>query len=430
MSSALLMLVAAVGGSFHQDTVLAAQHRQQYPPEQWYRYRYFSAACVEPGTARQDLVTAFKYTMPGLSTSPVFDACMPVKISDTLYQIDVETLGWPKPIVDQVFGAYKYDIRPSVLTMRMDWFVTEASDCKRSDAYYLLVFGEVPKTRDRALQILGADFDESKRRGYIETNSGVSQSGTRRVENWPISRGQLWRTRDVLKLTLESDPIEQLEGDFKHDGEEIIAGIEKHDTNTRTVGLWPVYFLSNGQGNVVDFAPVDLVEDHTRFRGNAEIVAPGSCIQCHTLGLKFPSIDGFQQLVDAGVQWKPKADIDPEAIKRFYFVNFNTAIRRYNEDFDALCRIACDCDTTAASAAFMRALNRYDAPVTPERVAWDCGIDVKELSAALGWARSVGAALPARVSGAAGGLSVPRDAYEDGGCLAIQNIVENYQRRN
>ena len=431
MSSALLILALVTGGSaFHQDEVLAAQHREQYPKEEWHRYRYFSSACVPPGEGRKDLEVAFKYMMPGLSLTPVMDAGMPVKIADTLYQIDTQALGWSKEVCDAVFARNQYDLHPNKLTIRMDWFLAEVSDCKRSDAYYLLVFGKVPKNRDEAMAILGADFDETKRRGYVETKSGVSVSGTRRVENWPISRGQLWRTRDVRKLTLDADPIEQLEGDFKHDGEEIIGGIEKHDTNSRTIGLWPVYFLSNGQGAIVDFAPTDLVEDHTRFHGNAEIIAPGSCVQCHTLGLKFPSEDGFQALVDAGVQWKPKADVDPEAIKRFYFVNFNRDIRRYNEDFNALCTIACGCDTTAASAAFMRATNRYDVDVTPERVAWDIGIDVNELSAALGWARSVGADLPARVSGLSAGLSVPRDAYEDGGCLAIQNIVENYQRKN
>lgn len=431
MTSALVLLSAIVGSTIATDRQLAAEDRNKIPAASHWQFYYVTTACCPEGVDRDNLTMAFKYMLPHVSgpQCKVIRNTMPWQVSDTLYRIDIAALGWTKEAWQQVIARDSYNTHPNALTHRADWFVKEAADCKESDAYYLLAYGFVPKVREDILKLYHVDFDPALRYGMIEGRSGVSQSGTRRIENWPISRGQAWRTRDSKKLTLETDPLEQPEGDFKHDGEEIILGIEMHDPVTRARGLWPRYFLCDGNGAIVDEAPVDLVEDHTRFRGTPIIRNAGGCIQCHGSGLNYPTHDALAELIDEGVTASVEKYQDMQALQAFYFGQLDTDIKRYNEDFAAMSQVVVGVEPSVATLAFKKAINRYDADLSVEDAAWEVGTDSITLMHALGWAKSIGAHLPARVSGLTEGLSIPRDAWEDGGCVAVQNIIDNFNRR-
>jgi hypothetical protein len=173
-----------------------------------------------------------------------------------------------------------------------------------------------------------------------------------------------------------------------------------------------VYFLSNGQGTLVERAPVDLVEDALEFRGYREIRTWGSCIGCHAAGLNFPSSNELRETIAAGVD--VYADYDSyQQIEALHFADVEKELKRNNEDFAAIVTLATGVAPDEAALCFKAAIGVYDAPVDLDRAAAELYAAPDELKLALALGSASGGKLGARLSGLAHGRTVPRVAWEE-----------------
>lgn len=297
--------------------------------------------------------------------------------------------------------------------IRADWLTVQLADANESPAYYELLLGKVPATRDEWLSLLGVDkqADPLLRFGMIEENSGVAKQKTRWLESFPTLAGYAWGTRDALKITPENDPLEHPDGQFKHDGEEWIVGIPKLSLTTRTRGVLQVYLLSNGDGKRVDKAPVDLVEDATRFRGTAEIRNPGSCVQCHGDGLNKPTENGVERYILSGAELYALGRNELAEVEAFHLGR--VSLDRDNADYQSIVTALTGLDGEDASAAFRRAVDRYDKPLRLPDVARELGVAEVAAKNAIANQTGQGKPLAARLAGLAYGRTIPREAFED-----------------
>lgn len=423
MTSALLSLILL--GSITSDEVAAARDLQRFPLEERGFLYYVTTACVEPGLKRIALDVAFKLVLISTSRQRVQSKNAPVPITDTCYRIDLRDMMWGYEDWRELIATSPYAPSQNWLLHRADWLVVMLTDATESDAYLKLTYGKVPKNRDELLAIAGVIRDPNLEYGTIEGKSRVSLNKVRRLINLPCTRGYAWLTQDVLDRRVQKDPLEQPEGDAVHDAEEGIIGYEKW-TADGTRGVVQLYGLWDGKGNNVASADPRIVEDHTRYRDRAIITLPGSCIQCHNVGQNYPTRDDFKALLDAKVQ--AFADYaTQQQLQQFYFADLEKDLQRGNSDFTDLILAQTGCNSTKAASLFAIAVRQYDEDLDTKRAAWESDASEDELKLALGWANSTGVRLPARAALLASGGSISRDAWEDGGAVAVKDIISQWR---
>lgn len=408
LSSIALMVIALAAG--HPDLAAASADRAQFQQSDW-PYLYYLSTASADRKLQPSVEIALKFVVPSVSKAAIIEHQMPQRVGATnLYRIDLRGLEWSYAQWAAVMRRYPYSSQlPLIVEGR--WLVTQLTDAAESDAQYRLLYGDkIPKTRDDFLKFWRVDGEPSLRFGLIESQSGVSIQGTRWIENRPISRGYAWGTRDIFKVDKERDPLVRPEGTFKHDGEEWIVGIPKLSSSTGARGTLQVYLLANGQGNRVDKAPVNLVEDTSRFRGLAEIRNTGSCIQCHAAGINQPNRNALRDLVVSGVDPYAKKK-DQEAIERFHFGNLQTEINRNGEDFATIVEICTGVKPPEAVAAFKATIGSYDAPVSLGDAARELYTSSAELRLALANYSLAGPVNP-RLALLAHDQEIPREAWD------------------
>lgn len=409
--NALLLLLAAVVQS--GDGAAALADRASLPIERQPYAAYVTTAPADP-EHREALDRALRLVVPSMAPKQVvLERCSPVPVNATLYRLDLLELRWPLEAWYLVQDAYPYNPaggRP--LVMRADWLLPFLTDAQESDAYYSLVFGRVPKTRDEALDLLGVDRSIVHRFGLSEGDSQVALQKKRFIQNLPMARGYAWGTEDFLRIDAKRDPLNSLlPGEGKPDGEEWIIGSPKVHRATGARGCLQQYLLANAKGEVVKRAPVDLVEDFTEFRGYREIRCGGSCISCHA-GINYPTVNELRVALDKGVELKALYPTN-ESIEAFHLTDVAKEIRRNNEDYEAIVEKACGCSGVEAKAAFQSAVTRYDEDVDLETAAREYYLAPEECRLAIGWASANGYDMGPRLPLLAEGEKIPRAAFEE-----------------
>lgn len=434
IAAALFTLAPPVQSS---DAALALADRAAFPVERQ-PYLYYASCEQLDQRWHAKAATALKLVIPSLSRQPILEQCLPVQVGPTLWRLDLSPiehggLGWDLGAWQDVVKAYPYRLgtvdelgRRHSLVYRVDWLLLELTDAHESNAYYRLLFGEpAPKTRDEALERLAVDRSGKEEFGQIEGKSGVSVAGVRLIRNLPVGRGFAWGTADTIELTAERDPLEQPENDAPHDGEEWIIGLRKQHLATGAMGALQVYFLANGQGTIVDRAPVDLVEDHTRFRGLAEIRNAGSCIACHGSVLNPFTRNDLRETLASGVAAYAYDD-DRQRIEAFHLADLTREIERNNQDVETIVQQACGCSAAAASAAYVATVKFYDEPLYINRAAHELGVHPDTLRSALAYASSQGQRMGARIASLAHSGGVSRDAWEEN-YLAVEALCQQWE---
>lgn len=409
--AALLAVIATEQG----DVQAALADRATLPVEDHPFTYYVSYSSVLAGSDRAELVAASRLMIASTSRQVVLERSAPVPVTETLARIDLRDLRWDSGAWLRLLERYPYD-RPAhafPLVVRADWLMVQLADANESPAYYELLLGTAPKTRDEWLAALNVDKDADPllRFGLIEEDSGVARSKIRWLESFPTLNGYAWGTRDSVEITPENDPLEHPDGQFDHDGEEWIVGIPKVSLASRERGVLQVYLLSNGQGQRVDKAPVDLVEDSTRFRTNAEIRNPGSCIQCHGAGLNPASENGLENFVLAGPQLFALGRDKMAEIEAFHLGRI--ALDKDNDGFGAIVLALTGLDGEKTAAAFRRAVERFDDPLELSDVARELGVAPETAKNAIANQTAQGKPLAARVAGLAYGRTITREAFEE-----------------
>lgn len=424
MQSAVLLL-AMVLGPF--DRGLAFQDRAQYPPDDQRFIYYATTEHLQTVEERRDAQIGFTLALAQASPQEVAEYCVPVPISPTLSRLDLRLLKISERTWKDIIRQDPHKLAELPLVSHADWLTVAISDADENPAgYYPIVFGGItPKTRDEALGLLGVDVDPRRRTGLIAGQSTIAQSGVRWMEQRSLFKGSVWGTRDVLELVAFKDPAENLEGDFPADGEEWIAQRWKTHLGTGYQGTLPIYLLFNGAGGRVDKAPVDLVRDHTEFRGKPEIVTPGSCIQCHRNGYNLPTENQLRVQIEAKIERFATPE-EQEKIVRFHLADTAKDFARANEDFSGLVKLITGVSSSEASTCFHDTVALYDEPVDLDRAAAELFVSPEQLKQTISLESAAGGSLTVRIAGLAHGQTISRKAFEEA-WLALWTATQKWR---
>lgn len=358
-----------------EDFLDAGNSEEKWELHEKRRYRYLWFPCSN------ELKTYWPKQVPfvlnSFSQQHVIERCFPVLIDqdNLLYRIDLKDLLWRE--IDLVVGLdeanYPYSVKPNPLIIRGDFLFDRITDETVSDLGPLLLFGgreNIPKTKDQFAKFFGFNLDDQIKHnfGLVEEDSGVSVSKVRLISYYDAPFGYWWETADFKVLTLQNNPIDNLDrSDVEPDGTEIIAGFLKISTTQQKTTAAQLYMLVNSQEKRVKEAPNSLVTDYSNFKGTATIRCSGSCMQCHP-GLNIPHRDAIQRLLDDGVEiWGTEERRDD--IERFHLSDIGKTLRRNNEDFAAFVFLCNGLDPSVNVTYFKSCINSYQAHVTLDQAA-------------------------------------------------------------
>lgn len=428
------ILAVILASALHGDNAAAIADRNQFQPIEWPYLFYAETWQAESPEARHNETVALKLAMAQISPSPVIEHSIPTQIGPTLYRIDLRRMGIHPTDFTRVVATNPYE--RSGMLFPASWLILQISDAnRRPEAYYplctggydakgVLQRGVVPKTRDEWLARLNVDTTRAQAQTQIEGESGVALSGRRWLESRTMlrSRGKAWGTRDSRELTGASDPLESPIGNYRHDAEEWIAWRPKASEVNGVQGLLPVYGIFNGAGALAAAAPPDIVMDHTNFRGSPQIVAPGSCIQCHLKGAQLPTRDAFKELLASGVRRIDQYD-QARQITEAMVADKLKELHRIQEDHGAAVVLATGEESGEAAACFHSTIDKYLEPLDLAAAARWHHIEPERLRDVLARAATRGAILPASVLAIQHGGTCERVSFEE--CfLAVRNEID------
>ncbi len=376
----------------------------------------------------RDWDTTVKFAVVSASKTELIDHHIPQRLKDTLiYRIHLDRLQWDVKQWLKVLEKYPYG-NNNPLIVNGPWLVNEISDPRDSDALYRLLYGEqIPKTDDDFLKFWGVDPGQQTGQhfGWAETHSQVAKQSSRFLERFNARGLSLWRTKDTFAVNAESDPLEHLDGNLKHDGRELIAQFMKTSLARGARGAAQAYLLANAEGKVVQEAPVRLVEDYKRTFGQSAIINNASCISCHEQGMQMPSENGLAAYLRAGVRLYAYDQGKQEEIESFHLTDVVRQLERDNENYAIFVK-CCNGLTPADNAiAYRKSLQRYINDLELSDAARELYIDSEELRLALGWAGANSIEIGSRLAGLAHGRTIPRDQFESD-FLKAQAMVQTW----
>jgi len=260
--------------------------------------------------------------------------------------------------------------------LRADWFIVQtAAQVDRVVGYYDLLGA---KDRDEFERIVGVDRKAAARLKK-ETAAMLSRSGVainnRQVLRLQALTGSYWMTLDSQKSQDTGNAIRLLNGDFKHEAEEIFGTLPN--------GLF-AYFLSDAGGKRQESVP-DTIAHDSRSTSNDLRIHPGiSCIRCHVEGIR-PIADTGRALFagDPIVLQSPIYE-KYKRLTRLYLSDLQKHIRRDNEDLADVLRRINGLTPQENAKLFARVWSRYvDEDLGLEASARELGVTKNRLLAVL-----------------------------------------------
>ncbi len=262
----------------------------------------------------------------------------PIDPAETVFRIDLRTLGWdakpfermvdgkpsgPSPVnlfdlalLEYPYGVVSEDsetfdqlqreflgpagqVRP-VVYVRADWFVSTATLPPLYEDFLRLPF-DLKGLEERLGVDARADIGDGRAVRAGMTVSGVSRNN-RAVERHPAPFGAYWKSLDFrtskAQENLFRDPL-----NLNPAGGEVIFNLPN--------GL-QAYALADAAGNRLDVAPTEIVTD--KFAEDKVVRNGLSCIRCHDLGMK-----SFSDDVHAAVEHLPGSPgFDRRKVLRLY----------------------------------------------------------------------------------------------------------------
>ena len=383
--------------------------------------RYVTLSPI-PEDERAGALQSLRFWLPHLSREIVLEHQLPQRVTDTVYRLDYDLLGWGHKGWLAVSRDYPYQQYTGhvhdALMVRADWLLFETADASRSTLYYELLLGTVPKNKGEFLKVFGISgaVDPLAQRVVIdEGRSGVSLQA-RLMEIRDEKSRTFSQTFDALESSEDSDPTEQLAGGLDFDAQELIVSMPKLDLRSGARGVAQAYLLLDGAGNRVDIADSRVVVDHSEFLDVPQIRTPGSCVMCHQTGLNAPAQNLVRDWIAEGVEITAKEKGLQQQLEAFFLGDVGRVVARNNEDFTAFVDAACGCEPLAAVQQYRSTVEVYDLPLTLEIAAIEMYCTEEELTRAIAiYSERVGPAeRTARLSSLAHGFPVPRAAWEKG----------------
>lgn len=417
----------------------AEADRAQFPAADQ-PYVYYLTTSHLSGEQQAACEAAAAFVVASSSRQSIVEKCVPVEVQDGLSRINLVDLKWDWRVWHKLLASYPYSRAPGSgaipLVVRADWLVVQLSDTTGGTAYYELLYGSAKIDRDSFLKAWEANPDAAHHFGVIVKSKsaiGPAVSGIRLVENRPTGqRGSVWLTRDSAKITAESDPLEHLDGSFKHDAEELISTIPKVSISTGQRGALLAFLLSNAKGQRQEEAPAAIVTDHLGFRGQKAIRNFGSCIGCHATGFVDPGVSELRTYIKgnaAGVDIYATPKKLQEQIELFHLSDAGKQLARDNEDFQLGVKLINGLDGESNADAFRGTVEAYDREVDLDTAAAELHVAPKELRLALAHYNQQGGKVGARLAGLADGMALPRTRWEEiGGWYTAYVAVQAWEK--
>ena len=391
------------------EFVDAANDRAKAPPELQQFLFYFTTACCHP-EEKVMVENSLQFITASCCYKTDLEFYQPKQITDTLWRIDINALGWNKvwhPMIVKWYPYYwQYDVNRhhySPLVIRADWFCADGYDQKRTGDMHLqfLYAGAPPKTLSDFYKFWGVSVaDREFVFGLMAGESGVAignngQPATRLIENFPSSRrGYAWSTRDARRVAGHTDPLETLPDKMVFDAREHIYGMYK--VRRGKSGLLNAYLLTDKQDRVAAEGPTDIVvaKAPADVRGVA-ICNSATCVYCHSNGIIPPTVDEYRLYITDPTRlfqdYKSKY-----ITERFYGSDLAKEIAHNQELYSDGIAIVNGLTAGANARHYAITVQRYIQKVDCEQLARELAvlygdrITEQELRLALGYASSRG----------------------------------------
>lgn len=374
----------------------------------------------------------------------------PVKVTDTLYYIDIRDYGWEKEDVELVANLDPYVREPWInhkeynyarlvsgnILFRADWFINHTSDLayqidrKIKDLpYYILTYGrnKIPKNLKEFQDFWGVDIKKIQR---LELHAGdlvdIDDTGVSRharyLERARTEIGYYYKTLDVGNMIAEQDFAENIFPKKYDAGETFI---------TNRLGL-QVYLLFDGNDNRVDLANNQFVIDKTDAE-DVRVRTAKSCIICHNRGVNIP-ISLLRKYFEAGTVIKVFNDDYKNAVEGFYKNIYKdskegkTQLELDMQDdmliFNRGCVRASKYDSSTIVELYQRLYDWYKERITRDQACLEFGLEwdaLKDKGKGVTGARASG------LFGINKEVSVPRYTWEEeqGGTYAQLQLLLN-----
>lgn len=414
---------------FDVDLQSAVNDAKRLPQEQAFQTRYFSIYSV-PKEDQPSQLKALTFWLNSLSREA--DLIKPRRVSDTVYAIEMDLIGWQAETWEKLLDAEPYWhakvkvqqgadyqfwwrggdygtgqklergrysqkankeqvvtvsapwVDPSlslelstatnsaVPLVRADWWINQVGDQTKQIVPYYEWLG-IKSLKD-AQTLAGFDLklaqNARKEVAAIVAESGVGLNN-RQIFRFGTVAGAWWETRDPVQSTDTKNAIRLLDGDFKFDAMEIYFTLPN--------GLWG-FVLADDKGNLQNSAPDTIAADKNTTNNDHRVRNGISCVRCHTEGLR-PIDDWSRKVFRGGVGLGSPDREKAKRLRQLYlgplFKELARDRERYNESLAALLGLKSD----EVSKLVADSWKRYESSsMLPDQLAAEIGCTEKELT--------------------------------------------------
>jgi mono/diheme cytochrome c family protein len=369
---------------FLSESAILAQVRTdvEAAPERTRPYlRYFSLANLYNARVSDFELESYRSALSKLMNSLSWhsEITPPAAIDSNrvLFRVDLRDYNWTSATWNLLVSAYPYGVRSSdgdsiahltgspLPYLRADWFVAEASVAPM----YHDVLG-MPRTVQDLEKLLGIDAARDLAEEKNVARAGIRESGVSRnnriLERHVSQHGAYWKSFD-FRSNLDDQNIFRDPLRFNAAGHEIIFNLPN--------GL-QAYFLADGRGSRINFAPINIVTD----RNNADepTISNGrSCMSCH-----FGGMQSFKDDVRAVVGGLSADRIDRQAALGLYPPQevLDRLIEKDRRRFEeAVAKAGIAPAAVSAQQEQVNALSRkYRAELSVPEAASEAGLETQE----------------------------------------------------
>ena len=266
--------------------------------------------------------------------------------------------------------------RSSAPILRADWWAAQvAVQADRKVGYYDWL--GVGKKRDDFDKLVG--FDKKAAQGRRKEVSAIVTESIVALHNRHIYRfgmidGAYWITQDAKNNDGTRNAVRLLNGDYKHDAEEIIATLPN--------GLH-AFYLSDAAGARADSAPDFIASDGRSTSPDRRVHAGLSCVRCHVEGIR-PIDCWFRKSYAAPDQLDVLDPARAIRIAQLYASDLDRLIARDQLDHEAAVRKATGHGSEDNAKLVAAVYSRYqDEAVTLAKAAQELGCKPDQLLALL-----------------------------------------------
>jgi len=429
----------------------------KFPEEEAQFFRFFSTYAIKPEFRQETILTLsfILHSMVGISTDPdvgnagafyplariengKFVEYRRVPNSETLWWIDLREFNWTPQAWETISAADGYFAEPIVThdrsgalrliagnaVLRADWFIRHVMDNRKQldydidvDFYSTLLYAntKTPTTIDEWRKTWGLDLNKSRlignEFGTLVTKSNAVARHNRMLFGYRTELGYMYETYDVKNPVGKRDYLESLFLNNRIGGPPDVSDAgEAFASNV--LGL-QVYALRDDKGDLISFGDPIAVRHAKDALGDVRVRMATSCLDCHAAG-PIPSENTLMEFVRTRSNLKVYDKRDALRLKRNLFSErFKESIED-NQRLFARAVFKCNgLDVQTNGEYYIRAITRYEQPITLEVAAYECGVTPNELKNAILKSKyRFGARLKLMVTT---GEPIPRNIWESPG---------------